>query len=92
VRADGTAVTLLPLSVRAGGYRFLRDGKRVVYMPRRQSVDFWLFDVATRNTRQITRFRDTAQVATFDLTPDGGHIVFDRSREKSDIVLIELPD
>jgi Tol biopolymer transport system component len=92
VRADGTAVTLPPLSVRAGGYRFLSNGKGVVYMPRRQSVDFWLFDLAAKSTRQLTRFGESALVATFDVTPDGRHIVFDRSRENSDIVLIELPD
>jgi hypothetical protein len=30
-------------------------------------------------------------LSTFDITPDGKAIVFDRSRENSDIVLIELP-
>lgn len=61
-------------------------------MPRRQSVDFWLFDLAAKSTRQLTRLSDTALVSTFDITPDGKHIVFDRSTENSDIVLIELPD
>jgi hypothetical protein len=28
---------------------------------------------------------------TFDIAPDGTEIVFDRSRENSDIVLVELP-
>jgi hypothetical protein len=28
---------------------------------------------------------------TFDITPDGRQIVFDRLRENSDIVLIDLP-
>ena len=28
---------------------------------------------------------------TFDVTPDGQRIVFDRLRENSDIVLIDLP-
>jgi hypothetical protein len=28
---------------------------------------------------------------TFDITPDGRSIVFDRLRENSDIVLIDLP-
>jgi hypothetical protein len=27
---------------------------------------------------------------TFDITPDGKHIVFDRIRDNSDIVLIDL--
>lgn len=41
--------------------------------------------------RQLTRLGDQGLLATFDITPDGKHIVFDRSREKSDIVLIDLP-
>ena len=27
---------------------------------------------------------------TFDITPDGKHIVFERARENSDVVLIDL--
>ena len=33
-----------------------------------------------------------AVIRTFDITPDGRHIVFDRQRENSDIVLIDLPN
>jgi hypothetical protein len=28
---------------------------------------------------------------TFDITPDGNYIVFDRARQNSDVVLIDLP-
>jgi hypothetical protein len=28
---------------------------------------------------------------TFDVTPDGKYLVFDRTRQNSDIVLIDLP-
>ena len=44
-----------------------------------------------RTTRQLTRLGDQGAVQTFDITPDGKYIVFDRSRENSDIVLIDLP-
>jgi hypothetical protein len=27
----------------------------------------------------------------FDITPDGNYLVFDRSRQNSDVVLIDLP-
>jgi Tol biopolymer transport system component len=91
VRPDGTPVTLAPLSLRAGAYRFLRNGKGVVYLPWRQAVDFWLLDLQTGRSRQLTQLGDLAQVNNFDLAPDGTHIVFDRSREISDIVLIERP-
>ena len=91
VSASGAAVPLPPVKVRAGAYRFLRDGNSIVYLPRRQAVDFWLFDLTTGGTRQLTRFANRDQVTAFDLTPDGADIVFDRSRENSDIVLIDLP-
>jgi hypothetical protein len=56
--------------------------------------DFWLLDLATNQTRQLTRLKlETSPLArqAFDVTPDGKFIVFDRSSENSDVVLIELP-
>jgi hypothetical protein len=53
---------------------------------------FWLFDLATQNSRQLARLPGDATTNTFDITPDGKHIVFDRLREHSDIVMIDLPD
>ena len=44
VRPDGTAVDLPPVRVRAGGYRFLPDGKGLVFQPTGPSPDFWLLD------------------------------------------------
>jgi len=35
--------------------------------------------------------QQSGTLGTFDVTPDGKHIVFDRSRENSHIVLIERP-
>jgi Tol biopolymer transport system component len=77
--------------VRPGGYRFLPDGSGLVFLATLQSMDFWLFDFATKQTRQLTRLARRGAVRAFDITPDGTHIVFDRSRENSDVVLIELP-
>lgn len=97
VRPDGVPVELPPLRVRPGGHRFMLDGRGLVYLPRRQSLDFWLVDLATQKTRQLTRLSDQGRLGRFDvtpgfdITPDGKHIVFDRSRENADIVLIDLP-
>ena len=52
--------------------------------------DFWLLDLATKKTRRLTQLNNVASMRTFDITPDGKQIVFDRSRENSDIVLIDL--
>ena len=50
-----------------------------------------LVDFATKAQHQLTRLTHPDALATFDITPDGKAIVFDRTRENSDIVLIELP-
>ena len=55
VRPDGSAVELPPVLARPGGYRFLPDGTGLVYLPRIQSLDFWLLDFATKQSRQLTR-------------------------------------
>jgi Tol biopolymer transport system component len=90
VRPDGTPVELPTVMVRPGGYRFLPNGN-LVYLPRIQTLDFWLLDFATKQSRRLTSFSNQGALRTFDITPDGKYIVFDRSRQNSDIVLIELP-
>jgi len=91
VRPDGTPVELPPVRTRPGGYRFLPDGTGLVFLPFIPSLDFSLVDFATKSQRQLTRLGNHGALGTFDLTPDGKSIVFDRTRENSDIVLIELP-
>jgi Tol biopolymer transport system component len=100
VRPDGAAyalpLVLWPtgaredLRVSPGGYRFL-DQTHLVYRPNPESVDFWVFDLVTGERRQITRLSNKGILRGFDITPDGKQIVFDRIRQNSDIVLIDLP-
>ena len=95
VRPDGTPHPLPPLLVDRVGdsYRFLPDGKRLVVKLggfRRQ--DFWSFDLATGERRRLTRLRPGESLRRFDVSPDGGRLVFERVRENSDVVLIELPE
>jgi hypothetical protein len=42
-------------------------------------------------SRRLTHLENRAAMRTFDITPDGKQIVFDRLRENSDVVLIDLP-
>jgi Tol biopolymer transport system component len=97
VRPDGTPVELPPVQLSPGGHRFLPDGAGLVYLPRNQSLDFWVLDLATKQTRPLTRLGREGSLRRFDIapgfdiTPDGKLIVFNRSRENADIVLIELP-
>jgi hypothetical protein len=51
-----------------------------------------LLNLTTLQTRQLTHLTNPATMRTFDITPDGKQIVFDRLRNNSDIVLIDLPN
>jgi Tol biopolymer transport system component len=96
VRRDGTAVALPPIqtSGQGGGcLRFLPDGTGVVYMLGPTGAQgFWLLDLRDMTTRQLAQLSSTATTNTFDISPHGTRIVFDRVRENSDVILIELRD
>jgi Tol biopolymer transport system component len=91
VKADGSPVDFPHVLVRPGGYRFLPDGSGLVFMERIQSLDFSLLDFATGKTRPLTRLDNRGTLRTFDITPDGKYIVFDRLRQNSNVVLIDVP-
>ncbi|MGH9366006.1 MAG: protein kinase domain-containing protein [Thermoanaerobaculia bacterium] len=94
VTSDNQAFPLPDVSVRYGGnrYRFLPDGKALVVMQGSSlHQDFWLLNLRTSQLRQLTNLRPGFDMRGFDISPDGKQIVFDRYRENSDVVLIDLP-
>ncbi|MEQ1758765.1 MAG: protein kinase [Vicinamibacterales bacterium] len=95
VRPDGSPVGLPEILVPAGGggrARFLPNGQGLVYMQGPEGArDFWLLDLTTSKSRRLTQLTNRATMSTFDITPDGQQIVFDRLREDSDLRLIDLP-
>jgi Tol biopolymer transport system component len=94
VRPDGTSVELPHISLRRLGehVRFSPDGKSLIYMQGLlASQDFWLLDLASMKSRPLTRLQNRAAMRTFDVTTDGKQIVFDRLRENSQVVMIDLP-
>ena len=95
VHPDGTPAKLPEINVRRDGerVRFLPDGTGLVYMLGNTTAgqDFWLLDLGTMRSRRLTQLSNPAAMRTFDITSDGKRIVFDRLRENSDILLIDLP-
>jgi Tol biopolymer transport system component len=94
VHPDGTSVELPHISLRRLGerVRFMPDGKGLIYMQGLlASQDFWLLDLASMKSRPLTRLQTRATMRTFDITSDGKQIVFDRLRENSQVVMIDLP-
>ncbi len=74
-------------------YQFLPDGSSLVYLSKgtmKPSGDFWILDLKSGATRRLTQLEGNSEMRTFDITPDGTSIVFDRISKNADVVLIEL--
>ena len=94
VRPDGTSVKLPEIILRRLGerVRFSPDGKSLIYMQGLlASQDFWLLDLTSMKSRPLTKVQNRAAMRTFDVTSDGKQIVFDRLRENSQVIMIDLP-
>jgi Tol biopolymer transport system component len=72
--------------------RFSPDGKSLIYTQGLlASQDFWQLDLASMKSHPLTKLQNRATMRTFDVTSDGKQIVFDRLRENSQVVMIDLP-
>jgi len=56
-----------------------------------QHKDLWLIDLVTGAERQLTHLPADFDIRDFDVSPDGREVVLERTQERSDVVLIDLP-
>ena len=74
-------------------YRFVPHTNSMVFLPATGDIrtrNFYLVDLNTGKQRQLTDLRPGYLMEHFDVSPDGKQIVFDRIRDNSDIVVMDL--
>jgi Tol biopolymer transport system component len=92
VAADGRPYSIPPLIL-------TRGARRVVFSPDARSIvvlrgdvghkNFWRVDLGTGAQRQLTELAPEVVIRDFDLSRDGGAVLYDRIEEGSRIALIE---
>jgi Tol biopolymer transport system component len=93
ITPDGKPSSLPEIFVnsKSEGYRFLPDGKSIIFLQGEPPAqDFWLLNLTTGARQQLTRLNSIYWMKDFDVSRDGKQILFDRVKENSDVVLIDL--
>ncbi|HEU5402693.1 MAG TPA: hypothetical protein VFU86_15130, partial [Terriglobales bacterium] len=94
VTAGAAAYGLPPLKLTRGARHlvFLRGGRALVFMRGEiQHKNLWFIDLGTGGQRQLTNLPPDFDIDDFDISPDGQEIVLERVRQRSDVVLVDLP-
>jgi dipeptidyl aminopeptidase/acylaminoacyl peptidase len=93
VTADGNAKTFPNVYLTRGARRmaFRGDNVLVVLKGTITHKEFWELDIQTGRERQLTDLGRAFAIGDFDVSRDGRELVFDRTREESDIEVIDRP-
>jgi serine/threonine protein kinase/Tol biopolymer transport system component len=94
VTPDGGAYALpdIEVSRNTNPFRFMPDGTALVVLRGdMREQNFWRLDLASKRLSRLTDLTPGFETRTFDISPDGRTILFDRYRENADIALITLP-
>src|SRR3954453_17360827 len=86
---------LPPLTLTRGARHltFLPGGRTLVFLRGDiQNKSLWLLDLETGTERQLTNLNPDFHIRDFDISPDGHEVVLERVQERSDVVLLDLPE
>jgi Tol biopolymer transport system component len=71
---------------------FLPGGESLVILRgEMQHKNLWLVDLKTGAERQLTNLPSDFDIRDFDVSPDGRDVVLERTQERSDIVMLDIP-
>ncbi len=74
-------------------YRFVPNRNELIYLRLALSnQSFYWLDLKTGQQRQLADLKQSTQIKNFDISPDGKQIVFARSQDNADIVLMHLAE
>lgn len=93
--ADGSPHILpaLALTRDARHLAFLSGSSTVVFLRGDiQHKNLWLMDLKTGAEHQLTDVPPDFDIQDFSLSPEGREVVLERVQERSDVVLLELPN
>jgi Tol biopolymer transport system component len=73
-------------------YRFVPGANALAYLKEGnvRSQNFFWIDLTSGQERQLTDLQPGSEIRNFDVSPDGTQILFDRLRDNSDVVLMDL--
>src|SRR5262249_42278606 len=94
VTASASALSVPNLTLTRGPRRmiFLAGGQALVFLRGEiQHKNLWRIDLETGAERQLTNFAPDFDVRDFDISPDGREVVLERAQERSNVVLLDLP-
>jgi Tol biopolymer transport system component len=92
--SDASPHSLPPIKLARGARHtaFIDDGRSIVLLRGDlQHKDLWTIDLKTGSERQLTRLAPDFDVRDFDISPNGREVVLERVQERSDVVLLDLP-
>jgi Tol biopolymer transport system component len=94
VTGGASALSVPALTLTRGARRtvFLTGRALVFLRGEIQHKNLWRIDLDTGAERQLTNFAPDFNIRDFDISPDGHEVVLERMQERSDVVLLGIPD